>query len=201
VSSVNEENAAESVLVVEDERPVAELYDRWLTDAGYEVSVANSGDEALERASPAVDIVCLDRQLPGKNGSTVLSELRSRGIEARVVMITGIEPDFDIVEMPFDEYLVKPVSRSELLDTIGSLSDVSSYDSVIRQYFALSSKKAALQETKPDEELNESDEYESLVTKLEATRSQATAASEELEHEEYATLFHDFSSRSDDRHR
>ena len=187
-------DATASVLVVDDERPVAELYERWLTDAGYDVRVAHSGEAALERVSSTFDVVCLDRQLPDKSGVEVLSDIRSREIDTRVTMITGVEPDFDIVEMPFDEYLVKPVSRSELLDAVSSLSDLSSYDSVIRQYFALSSKKATLQEMKPDDALDESDEYHSLVDKLEATRSRATAASAELEHEEYATLFRDFDS-------
>jgi DNA-binding response OmpR family regulator len=191
---VTQAGAAASVLVVDDERPVAELYERWLTDAGYDVRVAHSGEAALEQVSSTFDVVCLDRQLPDKSGVEVLSEIRSREIGTRVTMITGVEPDFDIVEMPFDDYLVKPVSRSELLDVVSSLSDLSSYDSVIRQYFALSSKKATLQEMKPDDALDESDEYDSLVDKLEATRSRATAASAELEHEEYATLFRDFDS-------
>jgi len=191
---VRQPGAAASVLVVDDERPVAELYSRWLTDAGYDVRVAHSGEGALEHVASTFDVVCLDRQLPDKRGAEVLSEIRSRELETRVTMITGVEPDFDIVEMPFDEYLVKPVSRSELLDAVGSLSDLSSYDSVIRQYFALSSKKAALQEMKPDDELDGSDEYDSLVTELESTRSRATAASAELDHEEYATLFREFAS-------
>jgi DNA-binding response OmpR family regulator len=187
----------ESVLVVEDEEAVAGLYQQWLLDAGYDVRVANSGESALDYEPTEFDVVCLDRQLPGKNGKEVLATLRSRGIDARVVMITGIEPDFDIVEMAFDDYLVKPVARSELLDTVASLTQLSTYDDAVREYFALSSKKAVLTANKPRQELHSSEEYEQLVERLDATASVAADATREFDHDEYEILFRDFDPQSE----
>lgn len=185
---------SESVLVVEDEETLARLYQRWLTEAGYRVRVANSGESALERCGDDYDVVCLDRQLPGKSGAEVLSRLRTRGMGARVAMITGVEPDFDVVEMAFDDYLVKPVARQELLDAVSSLSRLSTYDAAVREYFALSSKKAVLAENRSTRELRDSDEYGRLVARLEEAESAVSDVASDFDHDEFETLFRDFES-------
>jgi DNA-binding response OmpR family regulator len=105
------------VLVVEDEAEAADLYTKQLRDS-YHVMTAYSGEEALEMIDPRVDIVLLDRRMPGLSGDEVLEEIRVREIPCRVIMVTAIDPDVEIIDLPFDEYLTKPVTGEELHETI-----------------------------------------------------------------------------------
>ena len=68
------------ILVVEDETELADLYSGWLSER-YPVRVANDGPEALEEFDEDVEVMLLDRELPGMNGKAVLSMLRDRGAE------------------------------------------------------------------------------------------------------------------------
>jgi len=100
------------VLVVEDEPDLADLYAAWLGDE-YRVRTAYGGQEALDELDEAddeVDAILLDRRMPGLSGDEVLAAVRERGIDCRVAMVTAVEPDFDILKMGFDDYLVKPVT-------------------------------------------------------------------------------------------
>jgi len=83
--------------------------------ADHEVRTAYSGEEALEKVDEDVDIVLLDRllpDLPDLPGDEVLERVRERGLDCRVVMVTAVDPDFDIVELPVDEYIHKPVGTA-----------------------------------------------------------------------------------------
>ena len=80
----------------------------------HDVRTAYGGEEALEKADEDVDLVFLDRQMPDMSGDDVLERVRERGLDCRVVMVTAVDPDFDIVEMPFDDYLTKPVMRDDV---------------------------------------------------------------------------------------
>jgi DNA-binding response OmpR family regulator len=109
------ENA--TVLAVDDEPELVEIYKTWF-DAGYSVRTAYGGNEALEEFDETVDIVLLDRRMPGTSGDEVLETLRKNDRNCPIVMVTAVEPDEGMVELPFDEYVVKPVDREELLETV-----------------------------------------------------------------------------------
>ena len=106
------EDDAAVVLVVDDEEEVAEVFSLWLRDV-YETRVATGGEAALE-AVDGVDLVLLDRRMPDLSGDETLARMRERGYDGPVAMVTAVDPDFDIVEMAFDDYLVKPISKEEL---------------------------------------------------------------------------------------
>ncbi|WP_348608575.1 response regulator transcription factor [Halobaculum rarum] len=149
------------VLVVEDEPDLADLYAAWL-GGDYDVRTAYGGEKALDELGDDIDVILLDRRMPGLSGDEVLDEVRARGIDARVAMVTAVEPDFDIIEMGFDDYLVKPVTRESLLETVEGLYTRSTYDSRVQEFFAVSSKMAVLEAEKGRAALEESAEYESL---------------------------------------
>jgi YesN/AraC family two-component response regulator len=90
-------------------------------------------------------------------------------------MVTAVDPDFDIVEMGFDDYIVKPVTREDLHDTVEQLIGLGDYDSAMQQYFSLASKKAALETNKTERELQNSSEYQELKQRLEAVQQQVDA--------------------------
>lgn len=186
------------VLVVEDESDLADLYAAWL-QGSYRVRTAYGGHEALEQLDETVDIILLDRRMPGLSGDEVLDAVRERGIDCQVAMVTAVEPDFDILSMGFDDYLVKPVSRDALLDTVENLELRDDYDAGVQEMFALASKKALLEAEKTDSELAESEEYQELENRLEALREELDTTIGSLDEQgKFDSLFHEFEDADED---
>ncbi|APW99082.1 DNA-binding protein [Halobiforma lacisalsi AJ5] len=183
-----------SVLIVEDEPDLANLYAAWL-ESEYDVRTAYDGDDALAAIDESIDVVLLDRRMPGLSGDTVLETIREHDLDCYVAMVTAIEPDFDIVGMGFDDYLVKPVSKEELLRIVDQLLLRSSYDDQLREFFALASKKALLDAQKSEAELESSREYAELEDRLAALRAHVTeTTSELLEEGKYRQLCRDIAA-------
>ncbi|MFB6281906.1 MAG: response regulator [Haloferacaceae archaeon] len=159
-----------TVLVADDEESLADLYGRFLADR-YDVRTATGGTEALEAMDDAVDVVLLDRRMPDMSGDEVLAELRDSGFDCMVAMLTAVEPDADIVDMPFDDYKVKPVDRSDLLGLVEVLLERMTYDDRSKEFFSLASKKAALEVAGNDD----TEEYEQLVERIESVRDEIDA--------------------------
>jgi len=153
------------VLVVDDEARLADLFAAWL-QTDWVVETAYDGEEALEKMADSVEVVLLDRRMPGLSGDEVLEQIRDQGYDSRVVMVTAVDPDFDIIEMGFDDYLVKPVSKDELVDMVDDVADRSDYESDIQEYYALVSKKALLESEKADRELTNNEEYQDLTDRV-----------------------------------
>jgi DNA-binding response OmpR family regulator len=171
------------VLVVEDEPDLADLYATWLDDE-YDVRVAYGGREALDALDDAVDVVLLDRRMPDLSGDEVLVALRERDIDCRVAMVTAVEPDFDIIEMGFDDYLVKPVSRDALVSTVSNLLLRTEYDEGVQELFSLASKKAVLESEKGPTSLQENEEYRELDDRLDGLRDDLDKKLDELDDED-----------------
>ncbi|MDX1546349.1 MAG: response regulator transcription factor [Rhodothermales bacterium] len=109
-----------SILVVDDEEDVVEVVSHFLEEEGYTVHKAFDGEEALEKASPEVDLILLDIMLPGLDGYEVCERLRSR-VETETIPIIFLSAkieDEDQVQglmMGADDYLTKPVSPQVIL--------------------------------------------------------------------------------------
>jgi DNA-binding response OmpR family regulator len=179
-----------TILVVDDERDIADLYTTWL-EMDCEVRTAYGGEEALQKVDEDVDIVFLDRQMPDYAGDEVLERIRDRGLDCRVVMVTAVDPDFDIVSMEFDDYLTKPVMREDLSDAVESMRERDDYDQTLQEYFALTSKKATLEAEKTPSELQESTEYQEMVDRVDELESEADTAVSGLD-DDFDSLFQEF---------
>jgi DNA-binding response OmpR family regulator len=153
------------VLIVEDEPDVAETYKLWLRE-DYEVRMAHDGDEGLKLLDDSVDVVLLDRMMPGLSGDEVLQRIRERDLGCRVSMVTAVEPDFDILEMGFDAYLSKPIRSEQLHETVDNLLERSEYDSLLQDYYSQVEKQATLEASKSSAELGESEEYDELKSEI-----------------------------------
>lgn len=114
----------EHILVVEDDPSISEWISDYLSGHGYEVSVANRGDiavELIEEDQP--DLVLLDIMLPEKNGFEVCKEVRAF-YDAPILMITACGEEADEVkglELGADDYITKPVRLQALLVRIKAL--------------------------------------------------------------------------------
>jgi adenylate cyclase len=127
------------VLVVDDQPSNVRLLDALLAPRGYEVLAASSGEEALEVVrTSAVDLVLLDIVMPGMNGYDVCRRIREQPETAYlpVVMVTASEEEQKVrsLEAGADDFLTKPVNKSELLARVASLARVKRYqDTISRQ--------------------------------------------------------------------
>jgi DNA-binding response OmpR family regulator len=187
-----------TVLVVEDEPDLADLYATWL-DGEYAVRTAYGGRDALAAIDETVDVILLDRRMPDLPGDEVLSTVRDRGIDCRVAMVTAVEPDFDIVAMGFDDYLVKPVSKEALRGTVENLLRREEYADGVRELFSLASKKALLESEKGPADLERSEEYQELAERLDALREDLDRTLESLGEEAGLTeLYRDLDRDTDD---
>lgn len=154
-----------TVLVVDDMEGCRELYREWLTDS-CTVLTATSGEDGTREMDHDVDLVILDRDLDGEDGRTVACKLAETEYDTHIVMISWMEPDFDIVEYPIESYVEKPVTEDDLLAIVDQYQTQQSYISALEEYFALSSKLAAIEASQPGDELETNDEYNRLKQRV-----------------------------------
>ena len=113
------------ILIVEDERKLAQVLSSALEAEQYEVAAASTGDEGFRRANEELfDLVVLDLMLPGRSGLEILQALRQRRIETPVLILTARDGVGDRVlglDLGADDYLVKPFALPELLARIRAL--------------------------------------------------------------------------------
>jgi DNA-binding response OmpR family regulator len=185
-----------TILIVDDEPSITDLYALRLEDE-YDVRTAYSGSEALEKIDDVVDVVLLDRRMPDLSGDEVLSKIREEGIDCRVAMVTAVDPDFDILDLGFDAYVVKPVSEEDLKDTVDTLLRRATYDDQLRDLTAMMSKKAALESEKSEDELDDNEEYQRLTERLDSVRGSLDETLEELDEEDFSAAFYALSRRQD----
>jgi len=178
------------VLAVDDEPRVVEAFGLWLED-DYDVRTATSGEEALEAADADVDVALLDRQMPGMTGDDVLDELRERGLDVRVAMVTGVDPDFDIVEMPFEEYVQKPVDGDALHGVVERLLDLERYDDSVDELYGVVQKRVTLEAELPESALADNEEYQRLREREAELEDETASVIESMDDddESFAQLF------------
>ncbi len=115
------------ILVVEDDRDIADLIRHYLVRAGHRVEVCGSGSDALGRVREATpDVLILDLMLPGTSGIDVCRAIRSDPAIARlpIIMVTARAQESDRVlglESGADDYVTKPFSPRELVARVAAL--------------------------------------------------------------------------------
>ncbi|TQQ79811.1 response regulator [Halonotius terrestris] len=169
-----------TVLVVDDEQDVADLYAFRLNDR-YNIRKAYNGQEALDKVDDDVDVILLDRRMPGLTGDEVLKSVRESNHECRVIMVTAIDPDVDIVDMEFDDYLCKPIGKETLVEAIEHQLTAREYGDTVQELFSATSKIGVLEAEKSPEELEASEEYQQLKDRIEELRAQQNELIDELD--------------------
>jgi heavy metal response regulator len=113
------------ILIIEDEPGVAAFIRRGLREAGFAVDLADNGNDGCHMAcAEPYDLVILDLMLPGRDGFSVLGELRGRSITTPVICLTARDTVDDRVrglDLGADDYLAKPFSFAELLARIRAI--------------------------------------------------------------------------------
>ena len=113
------------ILVVEDEKRLAEVIKKGLVEEGYSVDIAYDGEEGQYMAeNTSYDLVILDIMLPKKDGITICQELRVKEISTPILMLTAkdsVEDRVKGLDSGADDYLIKPFAFSELVARVRAL--------------------------------------------------------------------------------
>ncbi len=113
------------ILIVEDEKPLADIVKKGLEEEGYAVDIAYNGEDGFFMAeNEPSDLIILDIMLPVIDGITILKRIRKAGIKTPVLMLTAKGTVMDKVsglDSGADDYLTKPFSFEELLARIRAL--------------------------------------------------------------------------------
>ena len=179
-----------TVLIVEDEPDLLSLFEAYL-EGSYDVRTASSGEEALDRLTDEVEVVLLDRNLPGSMmGRDVLEAITDRG-EFMVAMVTAIEPDFGIIDMEVDDYVTKPVTRDDLTGVVQQLVARRDYEDQLADYFSLARKRGVLMDEKSPPELDQHEEFQRLETRLLELRDELDDIRSRIRDEDEFVVFND----------
>jgi two-component system OmpR family response regulator len=114
------------ILLIEDDKRLAELVRLFLTDEGHSVDVMNDGSTGLELALRGIhDVVVVDWMLPGQDGPSICRTIRRAHLNLGVLMLTArsqVEDRIAGLDSGADDYLVKPFSLDELDARLRALS-------------------------------------------------------------------------------
>jgi two-component system OmpR family response regulator len=113
------------LLVIEDEKKIANLLQKGLREQGYSVDLSHDGNEGLDRAtSEPYDAIVLDIMLPGRDGLSLLRTLRDRKITTPVMILTArgeVSERVEGLNTGADDYLSKPFAMDELVARLRAL--------------------------------------------------------------------------------
>lgn len=116
------------ILIVEDEKDIAENIAEYLRDEAFTVDIVHDGESAIEAISnegAGYECILLDILLPKKSGLIVCQEIRALGIKTPVIMLTALDTTDNItngLDMGADDYIAKPFAFRELISRIKAVT-------------------------------------------------------------------------------
>jgi len=132
------------ILLVDDNEGCRELYALWL-DGNYDVQTAENGLAAIETVTDDIDLVLLDRNMPGPNGVDVAEKLREDGYDGGIIMVSSQPLDFDLSQSPFDNYVQKPTQRGNLEHAVERFVTRQRLQDKLNEYYASTATLATLE--------------------------------------------------------
>jgi heavy metal response regulator len=146
------------VLVIEDEKKVASFIKRGLEQESYAVDVVHDGIDGQHYAEVNdYDAIILDIMLPGKSGLDVLKEIKEKGVEAPVLLLTArdsVEDRVKGLDVGADDYLTKPFAFEELLARLRVLMRRGGYGSPVLKFSDLSLDPATRKAKRGEKEVD-----------------------------------------------
>ncbi|WP_435358470.1 response regulator [Haloarchaeobius sp. DFWS5] len=110
-----------TVVVADDDEDLRVTLEIWLKDIGSNIVPATNGQEALEALeslSNDVDVLLIDRRMPGLSGDEVVKRLKESSFTGRIIAMSAHPPNDHLSEDDVDEYLTKPLYQNDVVDTV-----------------------------------------------------------------------------------
>jgi len=108
---------SEKILIVEDEKKISDIVGSYLERDGFKVTIANTGQDALQQIKNNFDLIILDLMLPDIDGETICSSIREFS-DVPIIMLTAKSSEDDRIKglgIGADDYVIKPFSPRELV--------------------------------------------------------------------------------------
>ena len=157
-------------LIIDDEPEVADAYALRLRE-DCAVQTTYDGQSAIEHVQDEeIDIILLDRHMPGMSGDEVLATLNDQAFAGKVIMVTAIDPGFDVLDMAFDDYLCKPIDRDDLRTAVAQQVTVLGYET-LGTYFGKAATKQVLEAELPTATQANRDRYTAISAELDDLRN------------------------------
>lgn len=186
-----------TVLITDDHDGCRELYEHWLA-GDHDVLTAADGEAALATLSEDVDVVLLDRDMPGPEGTVVARSIERSRFDPYVVIVSSMPMDFDVVDMPIDGYVRKPIDEADLQGIVEEYRSQQAYETALDEFFALTAKLAAIEADHAREDLTGDDRYERLRRQVEQKRAEVDEALDDSR-TDWTTAFRTFHERPGQR--
>jgi len=164
-----------TILAIDDSQDSRDLYAMWLGE-DHSVLLAPDGSTGLAELDESVDIVLVDRDMPGLSGMAVAEGIAAGDHDPYVAMVSSMRVDFDIVDVPIDDYVQKPVTQADLGVIVEQYLAQRAYRSALDEFFSLTAKLAALEAELTESELRASDRYEGLKRRVAEKRREVDDA-------------------------
>ena len=155
------EDTSKEVIIIEDDDNQANLYKKWLED--FNVTICEH-DTVFSCVSDKTSVVIMDRDHPGVETEIFLSRVREAKIP--VVMVSGVEPGPDIVDLDIQDYLLKPVDREDIVNSVNQITDWDDLSREKRDLHVLKAKMDVLKKKYSQEELESDENFEEFVKRF-----------------------------------
>lgn len=159
-----------NVLIIDDEKPLAELIEAYIPTE-WDTTLVHDVESAIKELSPEYDLYFIDRRLSGGDGREILQELDNRGYNCCKFVVSAIEPDLDLLELSFTDYIVKPVEMDDIREMVSRCEQLLAAGEPTRQYYECRAKQALLAGSVPVTTRESSSEYDELKEELQACRA------------------------------
>jgi DNA-binding NtrC family response regulator len=169
--STKEPASEPTVLVVDDEDRVANCYKLFIDDA-YDARVALGGQQAVERLDRTVEVVLLDRRMPKMHGHEVLDHIHDERYGCRVILVSALDPDLEVLDYQFSKYLKKPIVKDQLLDAIEQVRMLDRYERLLTRYYQTVEKYSIMQSEFSGVALEDSEEFQTLKDEITRLREE-----------------------------
>lgn len=165
------------ILLVDDNEGCRDLYALWLGEHNV-VETASNGPLALDVIDSDIDLVLIDRNMPGPSGREVAREMRANGYEGGIIMVSSQPLDFELHCSPFDNYVQKPADRGEIERAVERFATRDRLRSRLDEFYALTATLAEIEADDPATDPRTTEAYARTKRLVEQKR---TAVSEVLE--------------------
>jgi DNA-binding response OmpR family regulator len=164
------------------------MYALYLAD-GHDVQCASSGTEGAELIDETVDVCLVDRRMPGMSGDELVEEIRDRGYDCGIAMVSAVDLDVETVSTLFDAYLIKPVDGDTLRRIVAELSTLREQPDPVRKQYALLQQLSTLQDVAIGLDVNE--RYVELFDRVRRLREESETPAERLTSASFSNVLDD----------
>ncbi len=137
------ETQRSSVLIVEDKRMVATVLEDYFPGS-HDVRSVQTGEAAIEQYTDDTDLLIVDRKLDGISGGDVAARIKAEHERQLILCVSGVEPDNDICELQYDDYIHKPIEEDEMKARVELLFSRAELEATERAYLSPRSKQIVL---------------------------------------------------------